>query len=96
MASQDRTQEVFKFCMQEMFLRVGEKYPNEDLTSYPNWYTMRSWTINEEKEFRDGMILYLRKKLRWTKKVAEKEVSWFMLQWGWTTCQPLEMQGIKN
>jgi len=91
-----KVEEAFEFCMREMFLRVGEDYPNKDFTSKDDWYTMRSWTIEEEGSFKKWMVAYLRKKLRWTKNRSEKEVGWFMLQWAWTNCQPMEIKVIKQ
>ena len=88
--------EVFDFCLKEMFLRVGEDYPNKELTNNKDWYNMRSWTIEEESKFRDWMVGYLRKKLRWTKKIAVKEVSFFLLQYGWTNKHALHMETIKK
>ena len=71
-------------CLKEMFKRVGEKYPNEELTSQDKWYTLRSWTTEEENDFRDWMAKYLKKKHRWSKKQIDMEIGMFMLSWGWT------------
>lgn len=75
--------EVLTACLKEMFRRVGERYPNPKLTNQHRWYAMRAWTQQEEDDFKDWMVQYLRKKMRLNIKEAQKETSWFMLMYGW-------------
>jgi len=90
---QKKQEEILETCLKEMFLRVGEKYPNPEFTKQPEWYRAKSWTEKEEENFRKWMIKYLRKnKIR--KKDAESEVGMFLLQWGWTTIQKISIRGI--
>ncbi len=70
-------------CLKEMFKRVGEKYPNEKLTSQDKWYDKHSWTPEEENDFRNWMTKFLKKKHRWNKKMIESEIAMFLLMWGW-------------
>jgi len=93
MAKED---EVDHFCFKEMFLRVGEKYPNKGFTDQQDWYEKRSWTEEDRRNFRKWMVSYLRKKMRWSKKKCEINVAMFLLQWGWTTIQPITMKGIRK
>ena len=95
MVTGDRYNNALNFCLKEMFLRVGETYPNEDLTNDPEWYILRSWTIEEENKFRKWMITYLRKKLRMSKKRAETETFWFLMMYGWTNKYTLNMKVVK-
>ena len=44
------------------------------------WDKLR-WTVAEEQRFRGWVVSYLRKK-GITKRVAEKEAGWFLLQYG--------------
>ena len=76
-------EETCEECLKEMFKRVGEKYPNEELTSQEDWYHQRSWTPEEEEDFRDWMAKYVKKKHRWDKKTIEIEIAMFLLMWGW-------------
>lgn len=80
----------------EMFLRVGEKYPNKELTDRDMWYTLRSWTKEEEKSFKEWMIKYMTKKERVSKKKAKEEVSFFLFQYGWTTKEELGLKTIRR
>jgi len=96
MASQHKIEEAMDICLKEMFNRVGETYPNDELVNEHNWYMLRSWTELEQKAFENWMISYLRKSLRWTKKQSVKEVGFFLLQYGWTTKQQLSIATIKT
>ena len=91
-----RVEKAFEFCLKEMFLRVGEIYPNKDLTNDPDWYMLREWSEQEQDDFEKWMIIYLRKALKWTKKMAYKEASFFILMYGWKTDRSLNIETIKN
>ena len=74
---------VVEDCLKEMFKRVGEKYPNKKLTDQKDWYTKRTWTDKEEKDFSKWMKGYLKKKLKWSSRLIDNEVGMFLLMWGW-------------
>jgi hypothetical protein len=84
---EEKLEMVFEHCLEKMFKMVGEKYPNKELTDKDNWYRLRRWTELEEKIFKDWMVDYLRKKTRITKKKAMTETSFFLFNFGWTTCR---------
>lgn len=67
-------------CLVEMFRRVGLKYPNKRFTNQKDWYINKSWTKEEENDFRKWM----RKKI--AKKVprVDLEIEMFLLMWGWS------------
>jgi len=65
-------------CFKEMFLRVGEVYPNEELQKDDKWYMRKSWTLEEENSFRQWMVRFLRKGLSWSKKISEQETAFFI------------------
>jgi hypothetical protein len=69
-------------CLKEMFKRVGEEYPNK-LTKQKDWWMKRSWTLEEEIDFKEWMRKYLKKTCRWNAKMIDKEVGMFMLMWSW-------------
>ena len=76
------TDKACEDCLVEMFRRVGEEYPNI-LTEQENWWTTRTWTSQEEDDFKEWMLDYLRTKAKMGKAKAETEVSYFLLMWGW-------------
>jgi len=78
-----KVNEVVKECLSEMFSRVGRVYCYEDHPLKDNWWATSTWTEEEEADFKVWMIAHLRKRLRWTKRTAEKEFSYFNLMCGW-------------
>jgi hypothetical protein len=71
-------------ALTKMFAVVGAKYvPGK---RYPRgWYLNRSWTDKQETKFKIWLVAFLRKKLQWPKRMAEKEASWFLFDYGWKT-----------
>jgi len=92
MASLKKHEEVFSRCLREMFYRVGEDYPNDDLTSNDEWYRLRSWSIKDEENFRKWMYKFVKYELRISKKRAEEMVIWFSMDYGWTNMGELPMK----
>ena len=82
---QEKINKVMDLCFEEMFSRVGEKYPNKELTDKPDWYTLHSWTDEQQNDFKKWMVSFLTKEMRWIKKTAEKEAGFFILNYGWST-----------
>lgn len=87
--------------MKQLFLEVGEKYPNLELTGQPDWFRKRYWTKEQEEKFRIWMIAYLRIKGKYSKKDAESTTGMFLLNYGWTNHVPFIMlasnkKGDKN
>ena len=73
-------------CLIEMFKRVGETYPNPELTDRDDWYMQRTWTIEEEKDFKEWMKVLLKKRYKYlTSLQIDAEIAMFLLMWGWTT-----------
>ena len=75
-------------CLAEMFRRVGEEFPNKELTDQDAWYAKRAWTCAEEDDFREWMETKLKKEAKFTAKQATFETSMFLLNWGWKTSDP--------
>jgi len=85
MFDKDKTERVVDECLSEMFKRVGEKYPNKELTDQKEWYTKRSWTEEEEADFRKWLLAKLKKSFPYMRgRKLEMEASMFMLMWSWT------------
>ena len=63
----------------------GKSYT--DVKGDPEWYMKFKTTRKSEKAFIAEGAEIIRKKLGLTKKLAEKEMSWFILQWGLTTVE---------
>ena len=88
MARREKIQEVFVELINLQLEPHGKTY--EDVKKDPNWY-MNYWTTREnESTFMSVGTRIIREKLRMSKKLAEMEMSWFILQWGLTTKDSIE------
>lgn len=70
-------------CLEEMFKRVGESYPNPKLTQQEKWFQKHTWSKQEQEDFRQWMTKLLRKRYKWSKHHTEWETGMFLLDWGW-------------
>ncbi len=66
----------------------GKTY--KDVKGNPEWYMQYKTSRDSEKTFMAEGVEIIRKKLGLTKKLAEKEMSWFILQWGLTTVESFD------
>lgn len=83
MSKRDTTREVFVELVNLQLVPHGKTY--DDVVGDPEWYMRYKTTRDDEVNFQKAGIEILRKKLKMTKKLAEQEMSWFILQWGLTT-----------
>ena len=83
MANRQKTREVFIELINLQLAPHGKTY--EDVVNESDWYMKYSTTREKEAEFIERAIEILRTKLRMSKSIAEKEINWFILQWGLTT-----------
>ena len=80
----DKVEKLFEQALKEMFRRVGLQYPNEEFTKDSQWYTKRTWTKEEEKEFCSWLAEKVKKTWPYmTKKKVGAEVAMFNLCYGW-------------
>lgn len=83
MASRDKTREVFIELINLQLKPHNKTY--EDVVNVSDWYMKYTTTREKEQIFIKEGISILMKKLRMSKTVAEREINWFILQWGLTT-----------
>ena len=83
MASRQKTRDIFIQLINLQLEPHGKTY--NDVVNESDWYMKYSTTREKEEAFIQTAIGILRTKLRMTKSVAEKEINWFILQWGLTT-----------
>jgi len=66
-----------------MFIIAGHEVTFEDIKGRKDdWFTQWTMTVAQSEEWREWGIAYLRKNLKMNKGLAEKEMTWFNLQWG--------------
>ena len=79
---QKREQAVIDIINQ-MFVVAGHEVTFEDIKGRKDdWFTQWTMTVAQSEEWREWGIAYLRKNLKMNKGLAEKEMTWFNLQWG--------------
>ena len=78
-----KQQEVFITLVNKQLEPFGKTY--EDVHGQSNWYTKYVTTEENESIFMNWGVNYLSEALGLTKKQAETEMNWFILQWGLKT-----------
>ena len=88
MRKRDKTREVFLELVNLQLAPHNKTY--EDVKNDPEWYMKFRTNREQEKKFQKEGISILRNKLDMTQKMAEREMSWFILQWGLTTVESFD------
>ena len=71
-------------AMNEMFTRVGfKKFDQSFVKNHIDWYCQRTWTQEEEIDYRKWFVINFKKTFKSTTLRAQKEANWFLLCWGW-------------
>ena len=79
---QKREQAVIDL-LNQMFIIAGHNVTYEDIKDRKdNWWTEWTMTMAQADEWKAWGVDYLRKNLKLTKVLAEKEMQWVNLQWG--------------
>lgn len=79
-----KAEKVTEKYLKEMFKRVGEKFPNPELTDQEDWYSLREWTEEEEKSYGAWLKKQIKKDFSYmTSRMIDLEVGMFLLNWGW-------------
>ena len=79
---QKRQQAVIDIINQ-MFVIAGHEVTYDDIKDRKDdWFTQWTMTTAQSEEWRAWGEAYLRTNLKMNKKLAEKEMTWFNLQWG--------------
>ena len=78
-----KQQEVFVALVNKQLEPFGKTY--DDVTGVSDWYMKYIVTPEQESAFISWGVSYLQNKLRLSKKGAEIEMDWFVMQWGLKT-----------
>ena len=68
----------------QMFVIAGHDVTYDDILGVEDWFRKYTMTVEQGEEFKKWGKKYLMKNLRLYAKLAEREMQWFMLQWGLT------------
>lgn len=67
----------------QMFVIAGHEVTYDDVKDRKdNWFNEWTMTVAQAEEWKDWGVDYLRKTFKTRKALAEREMSWVMLQWG--------------
>jgi hypothetical protein len=83
MDKREKQRTVFIELVNKQLEPFGVTY--SDVSNDPDWYMRYRVTKEQEDLFIKWGIDLIREKLKLNKKMAEQEMSWFILQWGLTT-----------
>lgn len=83
MTRREKTRDLFIELINHQLKPHGVTY--EDVKENPNWYLEYTTSPEEEAEFINYCVDRIREVLKVTKKHAEMETNWFILQWGLRT-----------
>jgi hypothetical protein len=76
----NKKEEILTIMLNKQLLKYNLKL--EDVISIPNWFSKYTMTTNEFEEWKSFCITTMRKELRFSKKLAEKEFNSINLNWG--------------
>lgn len=93
MDKRDKQRNVFIKLVNKQLEPHGVTY--NDVKDDPNWYMNYKTTRDAEREFMDWGSQLMQEELGLTEPLAEKEISWFILQWGLTSSEPYEDQAAE-
>lgn len=85
MDKREKQREVFIKLVNKQLEPFNVTY--KDVITDPGWYMRYRITTQQEQAFIKWGIGLIIKNLKMSKKMAEQEMSWFILQWGLTTNQ---------
>lgn len=78
----DRTKEIIN----KMFLISGHDVTFEDVKDrHDDWYNQYTMTLEQEEEWMNWMVQYLRKEKRCSKEFAKRSAAWVNLMFGLKT-----------
>lgn len=87
MSKRQKTKDVFVELVNLQLAPHGKTY--EDVKGDPEWYMKYRTTRKAETQFQKEGVAILQNKMGMSRKLAEREMSWFILQWGLTTSDTL-------
>lgn len=76
------TEEEFRHLINKQFEIAGIDKTFEDVQKEEYWFDKYTITPKQAEEYKKYVLNFVRKKLKWTKKPAERAVAWFILQYG--------------
>lgn len=83
LSREEKREKALIDIINQMFVIAGHEVTFEDIKGRKDdWFTQWTMTVAQSEEWKAWGIAYLRKNLKMNKKLAEKEMAWFNVQWG--------------
>ena len=83
----NKTDKFLEKALDKMFQYVGFEKWDREFTKQQEWYSLKSWTSNQENDYKQWFLQEIKKDLKINKQLAEKEWGYFLLMWGWRTVE---------
>jgi hypothetical protein len=81
-----RSDDLVKTLIDQMFIIAGHELRYDDVVGRKdNWFQQYTMTETQRDEWKEWGISYIRKKKRWSKKLAEREMAFLDLYCGLKT-----------
>jgi hypothetical protein len=81
-----RSDDLIKILIDQMFIIAGHELRYDDVVGRKdNWFQQYTMTEAQRDEWKEWGISYIRKKKRWSKKLAEREMAFLDLYCGLKT-----------
>lgn len=83
MNKQEKVNKFIQDAINKMFEIAGHDVTYDDIKNRDdNWYQQWTMTMSQNNEWREWGETELRKRFRYTKKLAQKEMGMVTLMWG--------------
>jgi hypothetical protein len=79
---EQKEEKAIRDLINQMFIVAGHDVTYDDVLGVEDWFRNYTMTVEQGEEFKEWGKKYLTKNLNMYAKRAEKEMEWFMLQWG--------------
>jgi hypothetical protein len=80
---QDKSRQLLKELIDKMFEFAGHDLKFEDVEGRTdNWFQQYTMTEEQNKEWREWGVKYIKKKRRWNNYLAERQMAWLDLYCG--------------
>ena len=83
LSREEKMSNAIEHLIDKMFEIAGHDVTFNDIKDRKDdWYTQWTMTMEQSEQWKEYGIEYLRKVFKWNKRIAEKEMMWFYLQFG--------------
>ena len=82
LSREEKREKAVVDLINQMFIIAGHDVTYDDILGVEDWFQKYTMTVEQGEEFKKWGKKYLMKELRTYAKLAEREMQWFMLQWG--------------